>query len=295
MDPTVNMMQSQTTLPDDKNIRNAVRHAYADNAVIDVVPEDYRRKKDNVLIGTERTRAMFNMWGKCGQCAKNGKYCAVWLMGAKTTPSTSSFRKGEHAGYWQSEKTCNGSKLTHSDAERVHVTSKKEGWDSAFWFAENLDALAVKDIGADIIEILRIKARNFKNAKDSYISAQVVGVDYSAEMAKFDRLERLLRRVEPNMDNISTKSKAKAVTNKIATAANAAADALAKAADEDAMKVLLARGSLILEFVSKHYAMAHTTGTLPIPKRRLEVDEVDDESRPSKKQDNRMDVSFLIS
>lgn len=290
------MMHSQTTLPDDKNIRNVLRHAYAGNAVKDVVPEDYV-KKDGVSIGTERTRAMFNMWGKCGQCDKNGQHCPRWLMGAKTTPSTSTFPAGGHAGYWQSEKTCNGSQLTAGDAERVHTGSKEDTWDSVFWYSAKYETVAVEDIDAYIIKIFCKKAKNFKNAKVSYEKEMVEGVDYSTEMAKFDRLERLMRSVVPNFDRIQRLSKeqetTRAVTNKIAKDAKAAAHAHAKAADEDATNVLIERGRLLLEFASKHYAMSEATGTLPIPKRTLEVDEVDDESRPSK--DKRMRLEFLLS
>jgi len=266
---------SQTTLPPRKIIRNAVRHAWADSTVWDVEPADYLRLKVNY--GTERTRAMFDKWGKCGQCAKDGKSCPRWLLGSSYTPSTSTFREGWHSGYWTSEKVCNGSQLTHSDVKRIHDTSRDDGYDALFWYAHVYDGKPVDQIPADIVKILCKQAPHFKNAAVSYADGRVQGVDYTAEMAKFAKLERLLRSVVPDLDKIQRESKAeeaaRAAANKLARAAKAAAG-------EDDTRLLLARGSAIMQLARE------------VPKRPLEIEEIDD-LRPSKSM--RMDVSFLLN
>lgn len=293
----MNMMHSQTTLQVHKKNRNIKRHGYGKDGFQYVKPEDYFCKKLGVLIGTETTRVMYNRWGKCGQCLENSsKPCYTHLVGAQTTPITSCLKleKDGNFAHWHNPKTCNGKELTHSDCVRVHNTSKKNGWDSAFYQAAVHQTFAVEDIPSDIVEIFVENAPNFSNAKTKYVEGQFKDIDYSEEMAKFALLEKLMRSVVPDFDRIQRLSKAeetaKAVANKIEKAAKAAAKA---AAQEDDMNVLLARGSAILQFANNLHAVAQTTGTLPIPKRTLEVDEVDDESRPSK--DKRMRLEFLLS
>lgn len=277
---TQTTVETQTTVDDIAKVRNAVRHGFGNSEVMHVEPEQWRLTKGGAVFGDDRTRQMFNQFGRCGRCGKDDiAPCSRSLVCATTTPSTESFAPGHHSKYWVSQKAVHGSTVGAAEVARTHNESREDSYDSLFFYAHELQDKALEEMDARVVKIVRQKAPHFSNAKKSYTDAQVEGLDYSAEMAKFTLLEQLMRKVVPHFKRNQRLSKSQETANAAAKKARKEQATANVAAQEQAAYAVLQYGNVLLRLAEDL-----------CPKRTLEVD---DESRPSK--DKRMCLEFLMN
>ena len=209
------------------------------------------------LLGNAVTRGVFNMFGKCVVCEQCYEYC----VGTSDAPFTNKLTKP--FGSFSNPIKLHG-KTTQSAVMKQALEDPKVcvSWKAAFYFAAKYENTATESIPEEAMACFRKHAANFNNVLASWKSLMVTeNVDedlrqhYNEQLAKFDKLQRVLDRVCPGVTPTPSKARARSfrardmAVNALRAAAAAAAAAAAPVAP---VQPIAPNTQALLDAIEKH-------------------------------------------
>ena len=191
------------------------------------------------LLGNAVTRGVFNMFGKCVVCEKN---CYEYCVGTSDAPFTNKLTK-PFGSFSNPIKMHGGTPQSAVMKQALEDQNVCVSWKAAFYFAAKYENTATESIPKEAIAVFHKHAANFNNMLASWKSLMATeNVDedlrqhYNEQLAKFDKLQRVLDRVCPGVTPTPSKARARSfrardmAVNALRAAAAAAAAAAAPVA-----------------------------------------------------------------